>query len=45
MFFPWIKLPLATTKKSFFKNLLRNRNNIRGLSKFLRNSINSEIFF
>lgn len=28
MFFPWIKLPLATTKKSFLKNLLRNRNNI-----------------
>lgn len=28
MFFPWIKLPLATTKKKCFKNLLRNRNNI-----------------
>lgn len=34
MFFPWIKLPLATTKKSFFKNLLRNRNIIKAYQNF-----------
>lgn len=28
MFFPWIKLSIGNYKKKFFKNLLRNRNNI-----------------